>query len=234
MKSPVHQRPAQGAFSLIEVVAAVGIFALSMVAVIGLFAPVAKSVSSAVDAEAATNVASLLTDYLRRQPFESVDARLKNSTGATTHQLTDADNAPGTNAADPRLDAQLLFASLDGSKIGAYNDPVWNVAATAGAQALPRDDEKYFEIALIRHEAVSPPQTTTTADDGTVTIINPVADARFLGYTARIRWPAFVPDPATNTVTGRRALPAGFNQTGTLRFDNSQKQVLFVTGSVTR
>ncbi|MCX6951198.1 MAG: hypothetical protein NTV51_03300 [Verrucomicrobia bacterium] len=208
------------AFSLLEVVAAVGIFAIGMVAVVGLFAPVAKSVSNLADTEAATNVAGLLSDHLRRQPFLDVAALLKVSTGANTHQLTDADNAPNSTAADPTKDTQLLFASRDGTKIGAYNDPVW----------ANLDVEKYFEIALIRREEVSPTPTTTTDADGVVTVNNPDSAAAFLAYTARVRWPAFVPD-ATST---RRALPAGYNPSGNLRFDNSLKQVFFFSGTVPR
>jgi len=223
------QRPCRAAraFSLIEVVAAVGIFAIGMVAVIGLFAPVAKSVGSLVDAEAAANVADLVTARLQGQDLAAVGQLLKVSTGPNRHQLTDADNSPNTPAADPRLDPQLLFASRDGSKIGLYNDPVWIDPLTR----QPSDLEKFFEIALIRNEALSPPATVTDSD-GVSTTTNSDETALFLAYTARVRWPAFVPD---GTPTNRlRALPAGFNPTGTVRFNNSQKQVLFFAGTITR
>lgn len=213
-------RCSASAFSLLEVVAAIGIFAIGMVGVIGLFTPVAKSVSNVADSEAAANVAGLLTDYLQRQPRTTVAAMLKVSTGTNRHQLTDTDNAPNSAAADPTRDAQLLFASRDGTKIGAYGDAVW-----AG-----RDVEKYFEIALIRQENLSPSPTTSTDADGVVTDINLDSSAIFLAYTARLRWPAFVPDPASRT----GASPAGFNPTGNVRYDNSQKQVFFFSGTVTR
>lgn len=223
------QRPCRGAraFSLIEVVAAVGIFAIGMVAVIGLFAPVAKSVGSLADAEAAANVADLLTARLQGQDLAAVGQLLKVSTGPNRHQLTDADNSPNTPAADPRLDPQLLFASRDGSKIGLYNDPVWIDPLTR----QPSDLEKFFEIALIRNQTLSPPGIVTDSD-GVSTTTNSDETALFLAYTARVRWPAFVPDGApTNRL---RALPAGFNPTGTVRFNNSQKQVLFFAGTISR
>ena len=103
------------AFTLLEVVVAIGIFAVGMVAVIGLFGPVAKSVGDLSDAEAATHVAELLSVQLQAQenvdlaagsPFKSFAARAK----------TDYDIA---------TDAQLLFASRDGTKIGGYADPIW-------------------------------------------------------------------------------------------------------------
>ena len=62
--------------------------------------------------------------------------------------------------------------------------------------------------------------------------VNPDDTAAFIAYTARIRWPAFVPD-ATPT-NPKRALPAGFNPSGAVRYDNSQKQVFFFSGVVTR
>ncbi len=213
------------AFSLLEVVAAIGIFAIGIVAVIGLFAPVAKSTGAVADAEAATNVAALLAAKLQGKPLVEVGALMKVATGTNRHQLTDADVA-NTAAGDPRLDTQLLFASRDGSKIGAYGDSIWGTGATT------TDVDKFFEIALIRNETLSPPPTTVTADDGTVTTVNPDATAVYLAYTARVRWPAFLSD-ATPTNT-RRALPAGFNSTGTPRFDHSQQQVLFFPGTVTR
>ena len=211
------------AFSLLEVVAAVGIFAIGMVAVIGLFAPVAKSVGNLADAEAATNVASLLTAKLQGQPIPAVAALLKVSSGPNRHQLTDADNNPNSPAADPRSDPQLLFASRDGSKIAPYGDAIWIDPATR----QPSDLDKFFEIALIRNETLSPPGDATATPP-----TNPDATALYLAYTARIRWPAFVPD-ATPT-NQRRALPAGYNPNGAVRFDNSQKQVLFFSGTITR
>src|ERR1700757_4352086 len=53
------------AFTLLEVVIAVGIFAIGMVAVIGLFTPAAKSIGDSADAEAATRVADLLNVKLQ-------------------------------------------------------------------------------------------------------------------------------------------------------------------------
>lgn len=201
------------AFSLLEVVAAVGIFAIGMVAVIGLFAPVAKSVGDTADAEAAANVADLLRGKLQALGVPAVTLLLKSAT-AKSHELVDAD---AKSDYDIRTDLRLLFASRDGTKIGSYADPVWIDPATR----QPSDVEKFFEIALVRNETLSPVAADTAA-----------APPLVLAYTARIRWPAFVPD-ATPT-NQRHALPLGFNPTGTVRFDHSQKQALFLAGTVTR
>ena len=221
LQSP-RPRRAPRAFSLLEVVVAVGIFAIGMVAVIGLFAPIAKSVGRIQDADAATNVAALLSVRLQGQSLTEVGKLLKVASGPRTHQLTDADNNPNTAAADPRADPQLLFASRDGSKIGFYADPVWG----------PTDVDKFFEIALIRNETLSPLGTPATDAEGTTTTVNPDDTALFLAYSARIRWPAFVPDATPTNL--RRALPAGFSPAGGVRFDNSKKQVLYFSGSITR
>ncbi|MSU65558.1 MAG: type II secretion system protein [Opitutus sp.] len=214
------------AFTLLEVVVAVGIFAIGMVAVVGLFVPVARSVGNSADAEAATNVSELLRTELSRRvatthSFAPVAALLKiSSTGANGrggHQLTDADNNPNATANDPRTDPKLLFASRDGSKIGSYADQIWGGT----------DVDKFFEIALVRNETLSP-LADVTADPP----VNPDDSAAVLAYIARIRWPAFTPD-ATPT-NQKRALPAGFNPSGAVRFDNSMKQVLFSAGAVSR
>lgn len=186
-----------------------------MTAVIGLYAPVAKSVGNVADAAIAGNVASVLGDELARRvlparSFADVAALLKVADDKGGHQLTAADNNPNAAGSDPRTDPQLLFVSRDGSKIGGYADPVWGGS----------DLDKYFEVALMRNEALSPnhPENDATAS--------------FLVYTARIRWPAFVPDNTLGNL--RRALPAGYNPGAALRFDRSQQQVLVIAGSVTR
>jgi len=229
------------AFSLLEVVAAVGIFAIGMVAVIGLFAPVAKSVGNLADTEAAARVMEILTERLQGEvnfavahpnpsnptPLQALINRLKISNGSGRHQLTDTDNAPGTAAADPTRDEQLLFASRDGSKIGSYGDPVWNVPVN-DPNGKPFDNEKFFEIALIRNETLLP-LGDATADPP---VPDPILTTMTIPYTVRIRWPAFVPVPAATSA--RLALPTGYSPTGVVRYDNSLKQVLFFPGIVTR
>lgn len=201
------------AFTLLEVVVAVGVFAIGMVAVIGLFSPVAKSVGDSADAEAATRVADLLNVKLQTLGLDAVAPLLKIKTGATTHQLTTSDARTNYNPATPA--ENIFFASRDGTKIGLYNDPIWIDPATRNNS----DRDKYFEIALIRNEAISPPPSDTSPDSAL-----PV-----LAYTARVRWPSFVGLVGTTAAT-----QIGANPTGTVQFDHSQKQVLFFSGAITR
>lgn len=210
------------AFSLIEVVVAIGIFAFGMVAVLGLFTPVARSVSESADAEAAARLAEVLRTKLQAMPVTDVIALLKNTTtqvGALTpgHELSDADLRSDYDLAG---DPQLLFAARDGSKIGSYGDPMWTNPTTRRNW----DGEKFFEIALIRNEAISPKPGAATGASGA----EPDATAAVIAYTARVRWPAFFADTATTSVQ------VGANPNATVRFDHSSKKVLFFAGTITR
>jgi type II secretory pathway pseudopilin PulG len=208
------------AFSLLEVVVAVGVFAIGIVAILALFAPAAKSVSANAEAEAAAAVAQALAADLQRRvvsadpdPFAAVTALLKKSTAAGGHELT-ADNARADY--DIARDPQLLFANRDGTKIGTFADTtVWGTPNS--------NREKFFEIALIRNETLSPP-----ADPAADPPVNPDATAAFIAYTARIRWPAFV------ALSGAGAQQVGANPAGAVRFDHSSKLSLFFAGAVKR
>jgi type II secretory pathway pseudopilin PulG len=212
-----------GGFSLIEVVVAIGIFAFGMVAVIGLFTPVARSVTSTADAEVAARVADGLRLKLQTLPFATVASLLKEST-ASGHQLADNDAQPDY---DITRDTQLLFANRDGTKIGLYADDVW----LDPVSKRNSDREKFFEIALIRNETISPKASVVAGaegTEGTEVTIEPDLTAAVLAYTARLRWPAFMTD-GTGAV-----VQFGSNPTGSVRFDQSKKQVLYFAGSVTR
>lgn len=224
MATPKRSCPAVlRAFSLLEVVVAVGIFAIGMLAVVALFTPVARSVSGSADAEVAARVADALRVKLQAKPFMEVVALLKNST-ATGHELTAAEARADYN---PAADAQILFANRDGSKIGAYNDAsVWGPRTAASDS----DREKYFEIVLVRNETLSPRAAPPAepVEGEPATPVDPDATAFLLAYTARLRWPAFVREGAT------RSAQVGFNPAAPVRYDHSMKQVLFFAGSITR
>lgn len=206
----------RAAFSLLEVVVAVGIFAAGMLGVVALFTPVARSVADNADAEAAARVADALRLRLQELPFAEVAALLKSSNGAR-HALTDADARTDYN---PAADPQILFASRDGTRIVRHPD--WKEPASNN---LPNRD-RFFEIALIRNEMLSP--LTPAAPEGEGSPANPDETAFLLAYTARVRWPAYIRDG------GSGAVQVGSNPAALVRFDHSSKQVLFFTGSVTR
>jgi prepilin-type N-terminal cleavage/methylation domain-containing protein len=204
------------AFSLIEVVVAIAIFAFGMVAILGLFAPVARSVSDSADAEAAARLADVVRTRLQSMPVADVIALFKNST-SQGHELTDADQRSDY---DLTADPQLLFAARDGSKIGDYGNAIWTNPTTRRNW----DGEKFFEIALIRNETISPKPGST----GATAEAEPDAVSPLLAYTVRVRWPAFFADTATT------AVQVGANPNATVRFDHSRKKVLYFAGSILR
>jgi prepilin-type N-terminal cleavage/methylation domain-containing protein len=205
------QFPAQG-FSLLEVVAAVAIFAIGMVAVLGLFAPVAKSVSSVADAEAAARVAEAVRARLQALPFDQALLLIQETADV---RRNDGDGAYNPN--DGRKHPAVLFGKTSGD-IGIYDASTGQEAWYDSSVPTPRrvaDGEKFFEIDLIRNDALSPKSGDATA--------------AMVAFTMRVRWPAFVmTSPTTAVQSGRN--PAG----GPVPFDQGRKQVLFFNGSITR
>ena len=92
------RKPRLPGFSLVEVVVAVGIFALAIVGVIGLLGPTSKSITDVADNDSATRVISAIQSGLQKAGFTSV----RN-----------------------RLDGTIFYASKDGSKVAVGTDAVW-------------------------------------------------------------------------------------------------------------
>ena len=195
------------AFSLIEVVAAVGIFAVGMVAALALLASVAKSAATVSDAEAASRVAEAVHVRLQALPFDRAVALVQDPAAVQRH-----DAAPDYNPNDGTHPA-VIFAKLDG-EVGLYvatNTPKgWY--DSAGARIA--DADKFFEVELIRNPTLSPAGSDETA--------------ALVAFSMRVRWPSFQPG------SGGGAVQTGANQSGAVTFDHSRQQVLFFAGSITR
>jgi prepilin-type N-terminal cleavage/methylation domain-containing protein len=199
-------------FSLLEVVAAVAIFAVGMVAVLGLFAPVAKSISTVSDSEAAARVADGIKARLRNLPF---DLALSLIQEVDDVRRNDGDGAYNPN--DGTRHPAVLFGKLSGD-VGIYDAAegrrAWYDSSVPTPQRMT-DAEKFFEIDLIRNDTLSPKSGDATA--------------AMVAYTMRVRWPAFVmTSPTTAVQSGQN--PAG----GAVPFDHSRKQVVFFTGAIMR
>lgn len=194
-------------FSLIEVVAAIGIFAIGMVAVLSLFAPVTKSVSNVSDAEAAARVADAVRSRLQALTFAQAATLLQDEADMRKNDISGSYN-PNDGARHP----QVIFGKLNGD-IGLYDaeqtPKTWYAfdPATNRNRAVA-DAEKFFEIELVR----DPVRSTDI----------------LLAYTMRVRWPSFIPAPNGSAQFG--ANPAG----GQVTFDHGKKQVMFYAGSVPR
>lgn len=126
--------PRLRAFSLVEVVVAVGIFAIAIVSIIGLMIPINKSVSEIGEGDDAARMAGLIIEELQKTGFTSVKSYI--------------DGPPPTTAT-------RLYASRDGKRIGTTSASAWDpdnsIPDAAGERAL-----QFFEINLARNITLSP------------------------------------------------------------------------------
>lgn len=122
------------AFSLVEVVVAVGIFAIAIVSVIGLLVPINQSVADISETDDASRVAGVIEEELQRAGFAAVKLILDSP-------------PPATNR---------LHASRDGKRIGRSNDS--NIWDPAPADLSPEEEkaQQFFEVNLTRNDDISP------------------------------------------------------------------------------
>ncbi len=186
------------------------IFAIGMVAVLSLFAPVTKSVTSVGEAEAAARVADAVRARLRALPFDAAVALVQEAADVRRN-----DGLGTYNPNDGRNPA-VMFGKLGGD-VGILtlqnSRPVWLDSSVPTPQPMA-DADKFFEIELIRNDALSPKSGDATA--------------ALVAYTMRVRWPAFLPS------AGGAAVQVGATGTGAVPFDHGRKQVLFFSGSIMR
>lgn len=135
-------RKRSSAFSLIEVVVALGVFAITIVGVLGLLSPTTQAVSDTLDGGVASRLAETVNAEVERLGFTAV-------TGSQL-VLSSAVSALPTNA------SKLLFATRGGDRICSQG-----AADTAPNYIAPA--ERYFEVLLIRNESLSPAGTDNTA-----------------------------------------------------------------------
>ncbi len=125
-------------FSLIEVVVAVGIFAVAISIVIGLLVPTVNSVNDTIDTNTANRISSAINSKLQSLGYSRVQAL-----------LYPASTNPNTV---PVSDPNLLFANKTGEQVGTAADPVWGGVNNHAA--------KYFEAMLVHT-----PNTVLSATD---------------------------------------------------------------------
>ena len=155
------------AFSLIEVVVAVGIFAIAIVSVIGLLVPISQSVVDVREGDYAARLVTLAQSQIQRLPYSTVKDYLNNPP---------ADNPSSVPAlaSDTRL-----FASMDGSKFGPAKDAsIWNPSDQLSEQQ--QRALMFFKIKLERNSTLSP-----AANDDT---------AGFLAFNMTVTWTVYNPN----------------------------------------
>lgn len=124
------------AFSLVEVVVAVGIFAIAIVSIIGLMIPINRSVAEIGEGDDAARVAGVVIEELQKFGYASVRGFI---------------NSP------PPADNRL-HSTRDGKRVGQSDTSlVWDADGT-----LTDEEEKaqqFFEINLTRNTDLSPAAT---------------------------------------------------------------------------
>jgi hypothetical protein len=193
---------------------AVGLFAVGLVALLGLFAPVTKSVANVADTEAAAFVADAVRARVQAIAARDFAAAEQLIQDAAAVQQNDASGTYNPN--DGVRHPAVIFAKL-GGEIGIYDGrrTVRGWYDAANPPAVVADADKFFEVELIRNDTLSP----KAADETAVLVV----------YTLRVRWPSFTP------AAGGAAVQVGANPGGgAVTFDHSAKQTLFFTGAITR
>lgn len=130
------------AFSLIEVVVALGIFAIAIVGVLGLLSPTTGLVSETIDSGTASRLADTVNAEVERAGYDTVRGLLLLGS-----ELDD----------DGRIVANRLLANRAGDVIASQNQ-------LTGNQSLLLQADRFFEIVLVRNEVLSP---NTAANDST-------------------------------------------------------------------
>lgn len=154
-------------FSLVEVVVAVGIFAVAIVAVVGLVSAITKNVTEIRDGDDASRVVSNLQSKLQEVSFTD----LRNYMGDITSK---AENT-------------RIYANRDGSRIGLGSATIWdpqNELSTSEENA-----QKYFLVELRPNDTISPAANDATAGylAFTVKLIYPayLGDGRLVADSAQ-------------------------------------------------
>ena len=132
-------------FSLVEVVVAVGIFAIAIVSIIGMLVPINNSVADIRDSEDASRLSTTIQGELQKLSFATIKVVL---------------DAPGAATS-------VLYASRDGSKVEVRNPPaprvnIWD-QNNAGLSQVEQDAFKFFKVELLRNDILSPAPADATS-----------------------------------------------------------------------
>ncbi len=127
VKASERPRLRHRAFSLVEVVVAIGVAAVSVVSVIALYRPIVEAVG---------------------------EVRGLDETERAVRALEAAWNARDHAGRQAWLDAPVhLFASRDGRVVAPQGDAAWDAF---GATPAARDAARYYEAVFVRDDTLSP------------------------------------------------------------------------------
>jgi prepilin-type N-terminal cleavage/methylation domain-containing protein len=178
-------------FSLIEVVLAVGIFAIAITMVIAMLASSARTQSEIVDRGTASRLAEAINIKLNLLGYDAVQGNTSKGLPGLLFPANQNPDSPGIDTTSNN--SKVLYINKAGDKVGTYTDPVWGNVGSNNA-------EKYYEVMLVRspNTVLSPPPDQSGANLNAFT-------ASSVLFTVRITWPAYLPDgtaaPAANRPT---------------------------------
>lgn len=146
-------------FSLVEVVVAVGIFAIAVISVIGMLGPINRTVADVRESDDASRVVSIIQAELQRAGIAKVTTFLNTT----------------------------IYASRSGHKIGEETDSsTWDGDDVTdengnGSTTDEEDGQKFFEAKITRNTTLSPNTAPNLDDDMGYLAFN--IELRWPGYT---------------------------------------------------
>lgn len=170
-----HRPSSKAAFSLVEVVVAVGIFALSIVAVFGLLTPIARDSAAVIETSTAVRLAESINHELERVGGKAV-AALGND---TVYLVATADGSRVLRSGDSAVGAT-----------GSY-DAENTLNATPVAGIAQRDRYYLIEVKLIKDDGGDSNDKINTATFDT--------NAGAVPVRVKVSWPLYVPKSAPPT-----------------------------------
>jgi type II secretory pathway pseudopilin PulG len=214
-----RSRHSRSGFSLIEVVIAVGIFAVAVISIIGLLLPNTQAVNEQIEADVARRLAENVQAELQRHARSVAYAQRTSSRKG----LDDFDNLFFIGAPANRTNSLFLVATRDGSRVlitgedpyAAWNDTyknpykpddVYNYSVVPAADKLAAENnlvthatpgnpagiafrDRYYLIEAYLPQAPAYPKTETLAD---------TAALPYIPVGVRVVWPYRLPDGIAN------------------------------------
>lgn len=190
---PSHRR---SAFSLVEVVVAIGIFAAGIIAIVALLAPTARNVEDITDTTVATRLSDNITTELNRIGFVAVRDFLAPSNATLDRTIHLVATRDGRRVVRTGADVRSSPAPGSSQSVTLAGQPAENALDDATAPGLAERD-RYFLITVTR--AATDPADPLFFHRNTA---GRTPDAS-LPVRIRVEWPFYVPaGPAPDPVPG--------------------------------
>jgi hypothetical protein len=200
---PLVSRLVTPGFSLIEVVAALGIFSVAIIMVIAMMTNGLQTETAIIDRSTANRLVGAINTKLASLGYDVVqgtdDTNKRLPWVPSTGLLFDDTQDPNASGIDTTsAGSKVLFANKTGDKVGTYTDPIWGGTGNNNA-------EKYFEVMLVR--CSNPGKLLSPDRDPSSPTADTLLAASSVTFYVRVSWPAYSADgtpsnPATRATRG--------------------------------